>query len=526
LNKKLELDLQGEKSVNFLRLFLLLIFSLGTIMSYRNKGDVYYIIEFYVTGLCVFGLSIPISLFIIKNNLFSYRTKYITGSFESLGWLIVQIGYFNGPSEYKHLGILSPLTFSVFFLFIGSSFFRFSRRFSLYQTIFMSGLFFVLMLILINKFPEVLANAPKGTVRINYVTAIVGTMFLLAMGLIAYTSAGYVKILLEKSSHSEQEAETNLAQATELLKNIGAISTELAEIAKKLEASSIANENNSTNMKEIVTQANEKIFRNSQSVQLITELSREQNTLGEDNKTSIQEFKEQMQELSKTSQDVIQKGRQTFHNATTGEEKLQNIVTEIDKLLTTSRKVGEIVTIINEISKRTNLLALNAAIEAARAGEEGKGFAVVAEEVSKLADTSGRNASEISTLMTEMKADTEKSAHTIKDTVKTIQSIIGGLKAMVSGIQKIGDSLNLQNQISIQVYDSSTKIQDMSLKMVTNSSEQKQNSEQVLKAMDSLNGAFQNISNQIENIRITASLLSERSKSLSEIAQRSRGKEY
>lgn len=519
MEKQLELEIKGERSVNVLRGFLVFIFSLGTLMSYFNRGDVYYIINFYITGILIYASSIPLSIFLLKNNIFDYRSKYYTGGLESLGWLIVQVGYMTGPMQFKHLGFLSPLTYSIFFLFIGSTFFRFSKRFTVFITIFMASLFCILMQVLIHVFPEVAANAPKGMVRINYVTTVVGTLFLLAMGLISYTSAGYVKTLLEESQTAEKKAESNLAQANELLMNINQISIELGEISKKVESSSIANESNSQNMRKIVQEAHDKILANNQSIQIIASESREQKSLGESNIESIQAFKEQMQELSRTSTFLVQKGNQTLQNASKGEVKLNTIEQEIDKLLFTSRKVGEIVTIINEISKRTNLLALNAAIEAARAGEEGKGFAVVADEVSKLADTSGRNALEISSLMSAMKADTEKSAFTIKDTVQTIQAIIVGLKEIVGGIQKIGGSLDLQNTVSENVYKSSTIIQSLSEKIANSSMEQKKNSDQVIKAMDSLNLAFQKLAGQIEEMRITSSLLADRSLSLSEKAK-------
>ncbi|MCX8125161.1 MAG: cache domain-containing protein, partial [Spirochaetes bacterium] len=81
--------------------------------------------------------------------------------------------------------------------------------------------------------------------------------------------------------------------------------------------------------------------------------------------------------------------------AKNGNELVNDAVVAINEINASSKRIGEILTLINEISFQTNLLALNAAVEAARAGEQGRGFAVVAGEVRNLAQRSGSAAKEI-----------------------------------------------------------------------------------------------------------------------------------
>ena len=87
-----------------------------------------------------------------------------------------------------------------------------------------------------------------------------------------------------------------------------------------------------------------------------------------------------------------------------GQEVVSSAVTSMQEITRASRKIAEIITVIDEIAFQTNLLALNAAVEAARAGEQGRGFAVVASEVRSLAQRSAQAAKEIKALIAGLRA--------------------------------------------------------------------------------------------------------------------------
>ncbi len=122
-------------------------------------------------------------------------------------------------------------------------------------------------------------------------------------------------------------------------------------------------------------------------------------------------------------------------------------VKSINEISQSSKKIGEIITMINEISFQTNLLALNAAVEAARAGEQGRGFAVVAGEVRNLAQRSARAAKEIGTLINDSieKINTgtglvNKSGESLKEitsSVKDVSKVVSEIAA-ASQEQRLG----------------------------------------------------------------------------------------
>lgn len=150
--------------------------------------------------------------------------------------------------------------------------------------------------------------------------------------------------------------------------------------------------------------------------------------------------------------------------AVKGGVEIAQVVTNMDGISESSRKMADIIGVIQEIAFQTNLLALNAAVEAARAGEQGKGFAVVASEVRGLAGRSATAAKEIRELIEDSVRRVEAGATLVTQTRGTMDEIvtrIGRVKDVVeeiseesqrqySGIESVGRATEVMDQTTQQ----------------------------------------------------------------------------
>ncbi|MDF7759271.1 methyl-accepting chemotaxis protein [Kosakonia cowanii] len=123
--------------------------------------------------------------------------------------------------------------------------------------------------------------------------------------------------------------------------------------------------------------------------------------------------------------------------ASKGGALVKEVISTMDGISGSSKKIAEITTVINSIAFQTNILALNAAVEAARAGEQGRGFAVVAGEVRNLASRSAGAAKEIETLIADSVSRVEKGAQLVNDTGTTMEGILRAVREVTTIMKEI-----------------------------------------------------------------------------------------
>lgn len=153
-----------------------------------------------------------------------------------------------------------------------------------------------------------------------------------------------------------------------------------------------------------------------------------------------------------------------FTLAQEGGSVVNDAVDSIEEINKSSQKIGEIISVINDIAFQTNLLALNAAVEAARAGEQGRGFAVVAGEVRNLAQRSGNAAKEIEDLIKDSIVKVGAGTDLVNKSGEAIREIIESVQEMSRIITEINAASSEQkqgmNQINIAVTEMDTMTQN------------------------------------------------------------------
>ena len=159
---------------------------------------------------------------------------------------------------------------------------------------------------------------------------------------------------------------------------------------------------------------------------------------------SLEESTAAMSELSQAVNSTADSSTQTKdiisaakNESVLSTEIVQQAVTSMGGIQDSSRKISQIITVINEIAFQTNLLALNAGVEAARAGDAGRGFAVVASEVRALAQRSADAAKEIGTLIAASTGNVDTGVERVNATGQAIQRVMSQISVIDDGIANI-----------------------------------------------------------------------------------------
>lgn len=221
----------------------------------------------------------------------------------------------------------------------------------------------------------------------------------------------------------------------------------------------------------------------------------------EEQASALEETTAAMQELAGTVQQNFASGKQAANLAESasqvalrGGQVVSEVVHTMETINTSSRKIADIIGIIDGIAFQTNILALNAAVEAARAGEQGRGFAVVASEVRALAGRSADAAKEIKGLIDESVTNVDSGCVLVEKAGSTMDEI-------VVSVRRVAD---IMNEISEASQDQGLGIEQIKQAMMQMDAVTQQNAalvEEAAAAAQSLEGQAQGLVSAVSVFR-------------------------
>lgn len=179
--------------------------------------------------------------------------------------------------------------------------------------------------------------------------------------------------------------------------------------------------------------------------QHLSQRSQEQASSLQETASTVEQITANIKATAENAVKANQLAEEAAKEAKQGGEVIEKAIHQMEAVTESSKKIGDIITTVNEIAFQTNLLALNAAVEAARAGEQGRGFAVVAGEVRNLAGRSAAAAKEIQNLIQDSMEKIEQGNKLVKDTGSTLNSIIEDVQKVADNISEISSASQEQS---------------------------------------------------------------------------------
>ncbi len=193
----------------------------------------------------------------------------------------------------------------------------------------------------------------------------------------------------------------------------------------------------------------------------LSQRTEEQASALEETASSMEELTSTVKQNADNAQQANQLAISASGVAVKGGDVINKVVRTMESITDSSRKISDIIGVIDGIAFQTNILALNAAVEAARAGEQGRGFAVVAAEVRSLAQRSAAAAKEIKTLIEDSVSKVQDGSKLVEEAGHTTQEIVTSIKRVTDIMAEISAASLEQSSGIEQVNTAITQMDDV-----------------------------------------------------------------
>jgi methyl-accepting chemotaxis protein len=261
---------------------------------------------------------------------------------------------------------------------------------------------------------------------------------------------GFVRQLSEGLNQLAEVTQTGLTDVARVLQRVAA-----GDLTQKIDADyqgifgQLKDDTNTTieRLREVVGRIKDATEAINTAAQEIAAGNADLSARTEEQASSLEETSSAMEQLNATVRQNADNARQANDLAKTsnagvvkGGEVVKQVVVTMGEIQASSKKISDIIGVIDSIAFQTNILALNAAVEAARAGEQGRGFAVVASEVRSLAQRSATAAKEIKTLIAESVDKVESGAKLVQEAGTTMDEVVASFQQVAGLVTEIASA--------------------------------------------------------------------------------------
>jgi methyl-accepting chemotaxis protein len=288
------------------------------------------------------------------------------------------------------------------------------------------------------------ASAKSQATLWNGVVGVVTLALVVLLGL--YITRSITGPLKEAIGVAERVANGDLSdpvivsgndELTQLLEALAHMNSSLVDVVSRVRGGS-----------ESVATASAQIAQGNNDLSQRTE---EQASALEETAASMEELGSTVRQNADNAKQANQLAQSASAVALKGGEVVAQVVDTMKGINDSSKKIADIISVIDGIAFQTNILALNAAVEAARAGEQGRGFAVVASEVRSLAGRSAEAAKEIKSLINASVERVEQGTVLVDQAGATMSEVVGSIRRVTDIVGEISSASNEQSQGVAQI---------------------------------------------------------------------------